>query len=48
MKRVWLWGPQWHWFGWQTLSPVYFGYDEFYRRTVVLGWTITGRVIVAL
>ncbi len=46
--RVWFWSPQWYWYGWRTLIPVYFGGDEYNRLTVVLGWTITGRIIVAL
>lgn len=48
MSRVWFWAPEWHWHGWSTLSPVHLGGDEYGRRTVVFGWTITGRVIVAV
>lgn len=46
--RVWFWKPQWHWFGPRTLSPILPGHDEFGRRCVVLGWSVTGRVIIAL
>lgn len=49
LRRVWAWGPQWHWFGWSTLLPIHVGGwygDEYGRRTLVLGWTITGRVII--
>lgn len=48
MDRVWFWKPQWHWFGWKTLIPVYYGHDEYARQTIMLGWTVTGRVIIAL
>lgn len=48
MSLVWFWRPQWHWFGWMTLLPVQPGHDEYGRWTLVLGWTITGRVIIAL
>ncbi|MDQ0102315.1 hypothetical protein J2T10_001961 [Paenarthrobacter nicotinovorans] len=48
MSRVWFWKPQWYWFGWKTLIPAYFGHDQYARQTVMLGWTITGRVIVAV
>lgn len=48
MSRVWFWRPCWYWHGWRTLLPVYFGGDECGRRTVLLGWTVTGRVIVAV
>lgn len=46
-KRVWFYKPQWFWFGWQTLSPVVIGHDEYSRETIMLGWAITGRVIIA-
>ena len=47
-SRIWFYKPSWYWYGWRTLLPVYFGGDEYNRRTVALGWTITGRMIVAL
>lgn len=46
--HVWCWRPQWYWYGWPTLFPIYFGWDEYDRRTIMLGWTITGRIIVAV
>ncbi len=46
--RVWFYRPSWYWHGWSTLLPIYRGHDEFARWTVVLGWTITGRVVIAL
>lgn len=47
MRRVWFYRPQWYWFGWHTLLPVYLGGDEHGRRTLMFGWTFTGRVVVA-
>lgn len=46
--RIWFWRPQWHWFGWKTLIPFMYGHDEYARRTLLLGWTVTGRVIIPL
>lgn len=46
--RVWVWGPDWYWHGWRTLLPVWSAGDEYGRRTLVLGWTLTGRMIIAL
>ncbi|MDR6907482.1 hypothetical protein J2X63_003190 [Agromyces sp. 3263] len=46
-SRVWFWKPQWYWFGWRTLVPFLRGHDEFSRETLLFGWTITGRVIIA-
>lgn len=48
MDRVWFWKPCWYWFGWRTLVPFFYGHDEYARRTLLLGWTVTGRVIFAL
>lgn len=45
--RIWFWKPQWHWHGWKTLIPFFRGGDEYDWHTVCLGWTITGRVIIA-
>lgn len=47
-RTPWFWKPQWHWFGWKTLIPFSYGHDEYARRTLLLGWTITGRVIFPL
>jgi len=44
---VWFWKPQWYWWGWRTLVPFFTGGDEFDWHTVCLGWTVTGRVIIA-
>ena len=46
--RVWFWKPQWYWHGLRTLWPFMYGHDEYARRTLLFGWTVTGRVIVAL
>lgn len=48
MPRVWFYRPEWYWFGWRTLIPFWLGGDEFNRRTVVFGWSITGQIVIAL
>lgn len=48
MTRVWFWAPCWYWYGLATLWPIHFGGDEWGRRTLLLGWTVTGRVVVAI
>lgn len=48
MSWVWFWTPCWYWHGWRTLLPVQRGGDEYGRRTLIFGWTVTGRVIVAI
>ena len=47
-RRPWFWKPQWHWFGWGTLAPIGIGHDEYARHTLILGWTVTGRMIIPL
>ena len=47
-RKPWFWTPQWYWFGLKTLLPISFGGDEYCRRTIVFGYTITGRMIVPL
>lgn len=47
VERVWFWKPSWYWFGPRTLVPFTTGSDEWDWHTIVLGWTITGRVIIA-
>lgn len=44
----WFYKPQWYWFGWKTLWPFQIGHDEYARRTLMLGWTVTGRAIITL
>lgn len=46
--RVWFYRPQLHWRGWRTLLPLSRGGDEFWRTTLVIGWVVTGQVVVAL
>lgn len=48
MKHVWFYRPSWYWFGWSSLLPIQRGHDEHARWTVMLGWPITGRVIIAI
>lgn len=46
--RIWFYQPQMHWFGPWTLSPFDYGHDDLSRRTLVIGWTITGRIVIPL
>lgn len=46
-KRVWFYKPEWYWGGWRRLFPVWTSHDEYSRETLVLGWDITGQVIIA-
>lgn len=49
--RIWFYKPSLWWHGWRTLLPLAFGGmcgDEYGRRTLVIGWTITGRIIIAV
>lgn len=46
--RVWAYRPEWYWWGWSTLLPINLSHDELARRTLMLGWTLTGRVVIAL
>lgn len=43
--RIWFYRPQWWFAGW---SPIWIGHDEYARRTLVLGWPVTGMAIIAL
>lgn len=45
---VWFWKPQQHWFGWKTLIPFTYGHDEYARRVLVFGWSVTGRILIAV
>lgn len=45
-RGVWFWKPSLYWFGWKTLIPFLYGHDEYARRTLLFGWTITGRIII--
>lgn len=47
-SRVWFDRAEWYWYGWRTLLPVHFSHDEYARRTFVVGWTITGHIVMAL
>lgn len=48
MHRIWFYRPQLYWHGWSTLLPVARGHDEYARWTLMIGWTITGRIVIAL
>ena len=47
-SRVWFYpaglSPSW----WRNLRPGWFGGDEFYRKTIVIGFPWTGEMVVAL
>jgi hypothetical protein len=46
--RIWYWRPEMYWIGFPYgLSPILRGHDEYSRKTIVLGWTITGRICIA-
>lgn len=45
--KIWLWLPELYWYGPKCLIPVFLGGDEFNRHTIVLGWPITGYIIIA-
>ena len=48
ISRVWFWAPQWHWFGWKAIIPFTYGHDQYARRVLVFGWTVTGRILIAV
>jgi hypothetical protein len=47
-NRFWFYRPQLYWHGWSTLLPIVSGHDDYARNTIMIGWTITGRIIIAL
>lgn len=47
-RTPWFYKPSWYWYGWQTLLPITLGNDEYHRRDIVFGWTVTGRMIIPL
>ena len=47
-ERFWFYKPEMYWHGISTLSPIAIGHDDYARHTLMLGWTITGRIIIAL
>ena len=47
MSRIWFYRPELHWFGWRTLLPAHRAADEYDRHTLMLGWTVTGRIVIA-
>ena len=48
MGRIWFLRPQWYWYGWSTLIPFYYGHDQYARRVLAFGWTVTGRIYIAV
>lgn len=47
-RKPWFYKPQWYWFGPRTLLPISLGNDEWCRYDLVIGFTITGRIIIPL
>ena len=47
-RRPWFYRPTLYWYGWRTLRPFWLGDDEWCRRTLVLGWNITGQIVIPL
>jgi hypothetical protein len=47
-RRFWFYRPELYWYGWRTLWPIDHGGDEWGRWTLVLGWSITGQIVIAL
>lgn len=47
-EHVWFYPPQWYWYGWGTLLPISRGHDSLARWCLVIGWTVTGRVVIPL
>lgn len=45
-SKFWFYKPQWFWDGWRTFVPFHLGGDEWCRRTLCIGWYITGQVII--
>ena len=37
-----------NWYGWRTLLPFIWGNDEWHRRDLAIGWSQTGRIVIAL
>jgi len=44
----WFYPPTLYWYGWRTLRLFWLGDDEWCRRTLVLGWNITGQIVIPL
>jgi len=47
-RRWWFYRPQVYWQSWKSLLPVGFGFDEYGRKVCVLGWSVTGKICLAL
>lgn len=43
-ERVWFHKPIWDFYRW---SPVWLGDDEYHYQTIVIGWHITGQIVIA-
>jgi len=46
-ERIWFYKPQFYAYnGWWKLW--WFGDDEYHWKTVVIGWPVTGQIVIAL
>lgn len=43
-SRIWGYKPQWYF---QRFSPTWLSSDEYGRRTFVIGWCVTGQLVIA-
>lgn len=46
-SRFWFYRPTLYWYGWASLRPFWFGGDEFNWHTLVIGWNLTGQLVIA-
>lgn len=44
--KFWFYKPSLFWDGWRTFVPLHLGGDEWCRRTLCIGWYITGQIII--
>ncbi len=45
VKRFWFYRPEWYF---PTWKPIWLGGDEYYRRTIVIGYNVTGQLVIAV
>lgn len=47
-SMLWFYRPERYFPSWRGLIPFSIGHDGYARRTVVIGWTFSGRIVIAL
>lgn len=45
-SKFWFYKPSLYWNGWRTFVPFALGGDEWCRRTIVIGWCVTGQIVI--